>query len=149
AELTTSDRARRERVKSRSFLLIAGDHEKRAQPTRCNTAGAARFATGDHSPSQVPNAQYRPWLTAPSFLNANGQRPVMLAARPCRQPKARSMEPAIWKYQGAVHCSPGNAEIVLHFERHGRTIVMALLLDEAERLQVDLAAQLHVAKQQP
>jgi hypothetical protein len=60
------------------------------------------------------------------------------------------MKPAPWKYLGSGHCSPGDAEIVFHFERpDGGTVSVAIPLGNAERLQVDVAAELYVARQRP
>jgi len=60
------------------------------------------------------------------------------------------MTPATWKYLGSGYSSPGDTEIVLHFTGpDGRPLAIALPLGNAERLQVDVAAGIYVARQLP
>ena len=58
------------------------------------------------------------------------------------------MQPAAWTYRGAAHGAHGDTELVLHFEQSdGETLAMALPLADAERLQLDVAVQLYIARQ--
>lgn len=58
------------------------------------------------------------------------------------------MQPAAWAYRGAAHGAHGDTEIVLHFKQlDGGILAMALPLEDAERLQLDVAVQLYIARQ--